>query len=317
MTRHQYYYMPKQGKPGRPISQTTNKQLDNTITQCDNQEVVSQIENNHKDPDLCYGYHTMTTELQIQGYIINHKKVYRLMKTNDLLQRPNKPTKKQYATYRIVIPDQPLKVLEMDIKFVWVENKKKHAYVLSIIDTFTRVILDWEVGFSITQKEVKCLWESIITNHLQKHDMLQKAIDIEVRNDNDPRFSSKLIQGFFKENYLNQVFTHPYTPQENGHIESFHSIMSKSLNPSYWNLEALKTRLIIFYEKYNNVRLHGAIARLPPNIFWEQWNKGHIDRQVKEGKKVRFKLTVPYYSLSGNETQRSILHKLRAPRWGE
>jgi transposase InsO family protein len=31
----------------------------------------------------------------------------------------------------------------------------------------------------------------------------------------------KLIQEFFKENYLNQVFTHPYTPQENGHIESF------------------------------------------------------------------------------------------------
>jgi transposase InsO family protein len=45
---------------------------------------------------------------------------------------------------------------------------------------------------------------------------LERGINIEVRNDNDSRFSAKLIQEFFKENYLNQVFTHPYTPQENG-----------------------------------------------------------------------------------------------------
>jgi transposase InsO family protein len=43
--------------------------------------------------------------------------------------------------------------------------------------------------------------------------------------------SAKLIQEFFKENYLNQVFTHPYTPQENGHIESFHAILAKKTTP--------------------------------------------------------------------------------------
>jgi len=41
--------------------------------------------------------------------------------------------------------------------------------------------------------------------------MLTKGISIEVRNDNDKRFSAKLIQDFFKENYLDQVFSHPYT----------------------------------------------------------------------------------------------------------
>jgi transposase InsO family protein len=57
--------------------------------------------------------------------------------------------------------------------------------------------------------------------------LLGRGINIEVRNDNDSRFSAKLIQEFFKENYLNQVFTHPYT-QENGHIESFHAILAKN-----------------------------------------------------------------------------------------
>jgi len=80
---------------------------------------------------------------------------------------------------------------------------------------------------SITQHTVKDLFSEVIVNHLQVYDMLNKGIDIEIRNDNDKRFEAKMVQQFFKENYLKQVFTHPYTPQENGHIESFHAILSK------------------------------------------------------------------------------------------
>ena len=38
------------------------------------------------DPDTDYGYHKMTYVLLILGYLINHKKVYRLMNENDLLK---------------------------------------------------------------------------------------------------------------------------------------------------------------------------------------------------------------------------------------
>ena len=47
---------------------------------CDNKEVIEKVKINHLDPDLSYGYKRMTTELQILGYQINHKKVYRIMK---------------------------------------------------------------------------------------------------------------------------------------------------------------------------------------------------------------------------------------------
>jgi hypothetical protein len=58
-------------------------------------------------------------------------------------------------------------------------------------------------------------------NHLQPNNCFGKRKSIEVRNDNDSRFSAKVDSGIFKENYLNQVFTHPYTPQEKGHIGVF------------------------------------------------------------------------------------------------
>lgn len=153
----------------------------------------------------------MTKQLQQEGFVINHKKVNRLMKENQLLV-PKKKKVKQYAKYRLLTPNLPLEMLEMDIKFVWVESEKKHAYILTVLDVFTRTALAWHVGFSIKQHKVKRVWEQVIENHLQPNNMLKKGIAIEVRNDNDPRFSAKTVQKIFAKNYLNQVFTHPLYP---------------------------------------------------------------------------------------------------------
>jgi hypothetical protein len=47
----------------------------------------------HQDSDTDYGYQKKTA-LQIKGYNINHKKVYRLMKEAQLLQgKTSKPSK--------------------------------------------------------------------------------------------------------------------------------------------------------------------------------------------------------------------------------
>jgi len=130
----------------------------------------------------------------------------------------------------IVTPRAPLQVLEMDIKYVWVTQARRHCYILTIIDTFTRLVLHWQVDFTMKSRQVKQAWEEVIENYLQAADLLNESVHIEIRNDNGPQFGAKIIQVFFKENYLKQVFTHPYTPQENGHIESFHSILSKSID---------------------------------------------------------------------------------------
>jgi len=54
-------------------------------------------------------------------------------------------------------------------------------------------------------------------------------IEIEVRNDNGKQFNSNLVIDYFKANDTTQVFTHPDTPEEYGHIESFLKILGKAL----------------------------------------------------------------------------------------
>jgi len=277
------------------------------VEEVSNQEVIEEIKTTQSDPDTDYGYHKMSTLLMLAGYFINHKKVYRLMKEAGLLKEKHKKRDKTYVKYRIVSPDGPLQLLEMDIKYVWVTRERRHAYILTVIDTFTRFVLHWQVGFSMKARQVKQAWEEVICNYLQPADLLKKNIHIEVRNDNGPQFGAKIIRQFFEQNHLNQVFTHPYTPQENGHIESFHSILSNAIGTQvFWDMEELISRLTVFYEKYNNVRLHGSIANLPPRMFWNLWQEGKITRKVLKNKKAKFSLNIPYQKLSGKMNQREV-----------
>ncbi len=300
ISKHQYYYRPSSGKPGRKPSATTLLLVGDQQMCISNTAVVERIKAIHSNPDLVYGYHTTTPALQQQGLIINPKKVYRLMKENNLIRTPIKRGSKPYVKYRKVHPTRPLEVVEMDLKMVWVERDRRHAFVLNIIDTFSRKWLYQSVAFSITQHQVKQAWEHLIEHHLQPNDLLKKELHIEIRNDNDKRFSAKMVQEFFKENRINQVFTHPYTPQENGHVESFHAILAEHLKRfSFWNLSELEQDLILFQETYNNQRLHSSIAHLTPNDFEALWNQEHIQMSSNVNKRrIVFKLKIPRYQIN-------------------
>lgn len=298
ISKDQFYYQPQKRKSGKQASKQTKCRLNGSWTIVDNQKVIEKIRTQHQKPDLNYGYRKMSCFLQQLGYLINHKKVYRLMKKDGLLQAKKIRGNKNYVKYRIVVPNGPLEVLEMDIKLIWVEEYRRYAYNLTILDTFTRAALYFTVGYNMRQVQVKKAWEYVIEHHLQPADALNRQLHIEVRNDNGPQFSAKMIQKFFEDNGLHQVFTHPYTPQENGHVESFHGILAQHLNrQTFWSLEHLQQDLTLFYERYNHIRIHASTAYLSPHDFWRLWEMEQIERIEKARNKVQFKLKIPYYLL--------------------
>ena len=252
-------------------------------------------------PETDYGYRAMTAALQLKGYVINKKKTYRLMDSYQLLHGQIKRPEKEYVKQRRIVAAMPLEVIEMDIKFQWVNLHQRYAFILTILDCFTRKSLYWHAAYSIKKEQVVAAWESVIVNYLQPYGMLERQIDIEIRNDNDSRFAAKEVQQYLSENGLMQVFTHPYTPQENGHIESFHSILGRSLERKgpFDTLMDLEEHLGQFYYNYNNVRLHGSLDHLSPEMFWALWEKGYVNR-VETEKKVYYKLNMPHYLLLGN-----------------
>ncbi len=173
----------------------------------------------------------------------------------------------------------------MDIKMVWVVEHRRHACTLTIIDTFTRAVLYRAVGYHMRQAHIHHAWQQIIADYLQPHDLLNRALHVELSNDNGPQLAAKTVRDFLHQNHIRQVFTHPCTPQENGHVESFHYTLKKAFGdqPSF-SLQELENRLDQFYANYNTVRIHNSVAWLAPRTFWECWSKGLIERTGLEKK---------------------------------
>lgn len=301
LSKHQYYYTPTGGKGGRRPSRHTHCQIAGQVEEVTNDSVVAHIREVFKNPFVDYGYRRMTGELTLAGFYINHKKVYRLMKEARLLRPKRKRCSKDYVQYRIICPSGPLRLMEMDIKVVWIERLRRHAYVLTILDVFTRVVLHWCVGFQMKQEQVQEAWARVIEEHLEPAGALAWETHIEIRSDNGPQFCADRLRQFFRDNYLAQTFTHPYTPQENGHVESFHAILGDALRGQYFeDLPQLRRWLRDFYDFYNYHRIHGSTAHLPPMTFAEQWQMGNIERKELDetGRKVRFHLRVPRQEVS-------------------
>jgi len=300
LTKNQFYYKQKGTKPGRRPSDITLWRDPSTLInyEVDNSDVVQKIVDIKLDPDQANWYRLITLTLQILGYYINHKKVYRLMLEYILLENPRKRTGREFVKYRRVAPHKPLEVIEMDIKYVWIYGFRKYAFILTVIDTFTRYVLHWTVGYTMKSHQVKAAWEYIISQYLQPASILEKGLDVEIRNDNGKQFNSNIVIDFFKENYLNQVFTHPYTPEENGHIESFHNTLGKALKKDqFTTLQMLEDRLKKFYTCYNNQRSHSGTKGIAPSKFWMLYELNKIEVIPLEKRRIKFKLKVAYQDI--------------------
>lgn len=82
--------------------------------------------------------------------------------------------------------------------WMWASDQARYAFILTLIDCFTRKVPYWEIAFSVKSDQVKKAWEYIILSYLQPCQIIKNAIDVEIRNDNDTRFAYKDIRGFFK-----------------------------------------------------------------------------------------------------------------------
>ena len=296
LTKSQLYYSPKPTKQGpRPSTVTRLRGSSGEKTsEVSNNLVINRIIALKIIPDQPDGYRLLTMNLQLEGYFINHKKVYRLMRDHHLLESPRRSSGRDFVKFRRVAPQGPLSVLEMDIKYFYVEQRRGYAFVLTIIDTFTRVVLNWRAGYSIRQEQVKQLWSDVIVNYLQPANLLGRRLDIEIRNDNGKQFSADSVRAFFAENKINQVFTHPYTPEENAHVESFHKTLGTALSKdNFYDLDELEKRLSTFYLNYNQNRPHGSTVGVPPTKFWALCEDGKIKVEHLEKRRIKFTLLIP------------------------
>jgi transposase InsO family protein len=259
-----YYYHPGFGKRGaKPSTHTLNENQELVP----NETVVEDIRRALNREFCRYGYRTITDDLQDMGYVINHKKVYGLMdRANLLLGKIIKTRgKRRFVQHRKIQAQHPMEYICLDIKYIWVSGDKRNYYLLSIMDVFSRLILEQIFQPSIRKKDVINLFRRINSRFGIK--------GVIVRNDNGSQFIANDVKAYLKSQEAEQEFTHIATPEENAYIEAFHSIVQREVVDRFEFESFYQTKLIIESHCiwYNSERKHVNLGKITPVNMWNAY----------------------------------------------
>lgn len=266
------YYLNKDNKPGRKPSAVT--MFKNEIVT--EQRVLASIKGLLNHEFLNYGYFKISKQLKIDGFVINKKKVYRIMKNHNLLkpQRIRTSGKRNFIRFRKPLAERPLTYFEMDIKYIYIPQERRNAYLLSIIDVHSRKVIGHIFKRSIRKMDVINLWQSLKS-------YLNDFKKVTIRNDNGSQFIANDVRGYFQYHNINHEFTNIATPEDDGHIEAFHSILEREFltRNDYTSFDEMKSAIDRFMKCYNEERLHGSLNYRTPEQFIKDFNQ--IKSEIK------------------------------------
>lgn len=267
-----YYYHSFCGKKGRKPS-THTRLLDGSIIQ--NESVVICIRFVLSEEFMLFtGYVKICKDLQSYGFLINKKKVYRLMKEQHLLCGMvirTRGEKRQFVSYRVQKPVRPVEQLCMDIKYVYIHGEKRNALLLTILDVYSRSILSQVLWWRIRKEQVLWLLHKLLQKYTTK--------GITLRNDNGSQFIAHAVRNYLQDREVLQEFTHVATPEENCFIEAYHSILDKQLLQTI-EFKDIEEAIAVFCRWrtfYNERRRHGSLKQITPNQMWERYKNTNFN----------------------------------------
>ena len=134
--------------------------------------------------------------------------------------------------------------------------------VLTVIDLYTRESPAIRVGTRFTSGQVAEVLAGVA---------LGRGVPREVRVDNGPEFTGKILDLWA---YLHDVtldFSRPGTPTDNAFIESFNGrFREECLNQHYFlSIEEARATAEAWRAEYNEERPHSALGNLAPREFAE------------------------------------------------
>ncbi len=222
-----------------------------------------------------YGYRRVTHQLRREGWIVNHKRVARMMR--DLgLQAQQKPKPRTTTTdSRHAFPRYPNLVEHLEIvrpEQVWVSDipyirlRQEFLYLAVLMDVFTRCIRGWHLGRSLDQSLTFRALEQALAHstpeiHHSDQGVQYAAITYTVR--------------------LQAAGTHISMAEvgaawQNGYAERLmRTIKEEEVNLSDYQDYADAMRQIgrFLDEVYMQKRIHSSLGYLTPAEFESQWRQ--------------------------------------------
>ncbi|WP_404443602.1 IS3 family transposase [Microbacterium marinum] len=209
-----------------------------------------------------WGYRRAYHDARGEGWVVNHKKIQRLWRDEDL-RVPQRRRRKRIGSSTVDAPtaDAPNVVWAVDFQFD-ADEQGRPIKICSIVDEHTRECIGGLTERSITADR--------LTAHLEDLVAVRGAPAV-LRSDNGPEFISDVMADWAGTR-TGLFYIPPGSPWRNGYVESFNSrIRDECLGiNSFYSLLHAQVVIGDWKDEYNHHRRHSSLGYLPPAEYARQ-----------------------------------------------
>ncbi|SNI52800.1 transposase-like protein, ISSpn1 ISSpn3 [Streptococcus pneumoniae] len=218
-----------------------------------------------------YGYRRVTLELRNRGFVVNHKKVQRLMKVLGLTARIRR--KRKYSSYQGEIgkkaenliqgqfeASRPMEKCYTDVTEFAIPASSQKLYLSPVLDGFNSEIIAYNLSTSPNLEQGKAMLNQAFTEKHYENTILHSDQGWQYQHDSYHRFlESKGIQA---------SMSRKGNSQDNGMMESFFGILKSEMfygyEKTFQSLNQLEQAIIDYIDYYNNKRIKIKLKGLSP-----------------------------------------------------
>jgi len=221
-----------------------------------------------------YGYRRISAELRRRGMVVNHKRIARIMREDNLLAvQPRQfvvTTKSDHKLEVYLNLARRLKLTGIDQLWVaditYIRLKTEFVYLAVILDGFSRRVVGWSLKRTLaTNLTLGALEQAIGTR--------KPAPGLVHHSDRGVQYASAEYVAVLEKHGMIPSMSRPANPYDNASCESFLKTLKREeiYANQYRDLDHLGSNIQEFIQRYyNQQRLHSALGYRSPEEFERQ-----------------------------------------------
>lgn len=200
-----------------------------------------------------YGFKRIAVLLRREGWVVNHKRVRRIYREENLMIRTKTPARRSAVVREErVLPTAPNQSWAMDFMHDVLADGTK-IRLLTIVDSFSRESLALEVGAGFKSTQVVEVLRRLV---------VERGAPQRISCDNGPEFVSMQLDQWAYWNRIKLDFSRPGRPSDNALCESFNNrVRQELLNPNWFrSLTDARVQAAAWRADYNANHPHSSLG---------------------------------------------------------